>query len=358
ASIHKIYENPDLYMALINLIEEAITQLDTVEVSLKNQTISSDQVIEAKRLLHSIKGNSGLFKLDDLRDVSHSLEESLDAQLINRPEETEYYIQTFYERKPLLTKQLHYVNCLMDNIGEELRKRLLGVVFTTEEYQTLKDTVFEKSNQEIQQFIIDMEKVPVWNLVRGWKEEAEQLSGVLGKKVRFRIEGENIRIPNVLFRCLHTPLIHLLRNAVDHGLETPLGRKATGKNEVGLIRIKSSKTEDGQLEIAISDDGYGLDLSRIVEKARKNKKIDQNFVDESIANQEAWRIIFLPDFSTADEVTEVSGRGVGLSAIQKTIDELNGKIHVTSALSKGTTLSLRIPLDGVNFSQISKNDLN
>jgi chemotaxis protein histidine kinase CheA len=160
----------------------------------------------------------------------------------------------------------------------------------------------------------------------------------LGKKVRFEAEGTP-RDPSLLAE-LRDPLIHLLRNAVDHGIEEPLERVGAGKGEEGTARIAFS-TIDGETVIQVSDDGKGIDFDAVRKKAVAQKLVGSRPQDQT--RSALLRVLFLPSFSSRDDVSAISGRGVGLDVVHAVIKGLGGQISVWSEPGKGTRFTLRIP---------------
>jgi len=166
------------------------------------------------------------------------------------------------------------------------------------------------------------------------------LAKQLHKKVRFVIEGKNTPVDREILEKLEAPLIHLLRNALDHGIETPSERLAKGKEEIGIIRLEASH-KAGMLAITVSDDGKGIDLNFL-----RKTIIDKGFVSvvmaEKLNEGELLEYLFLPGFSTSNEVTEVSGRGIGLHVVQNMIEEVGGEMK--ASLENGLVIRLQLPL--------------
>ena len=143
----------------------------------------------------------------------------------------------------------------------------------------------------------------------------------------------------MLFRSTD-PLTHLVRNSLDHGLETPEKRRAAGKSETGTITL-SAYHQSGNIVIEVGDDGAGLNRARILSKARERGMA----VSDTMSDQEVWQLIMEPGFSTADQVTEVSGRGVGMDVVKKNISAMGGRIELDSMAGVGTRITVRLPLD-------------
>jgi two-component system chemotaxis sensor kinase CheA len=161
----------------------------------------------------------------------------------------------------------------------------------------------------------------------------------LGKKVHLRTQGHETELDKEMIELLIDPLTHVVRNAIDHGIESPEERAAADKPEMGTVSMRATH-RGGSVIIEVSDDGRGLDRARILAKARELGMP----ADESMSDQEAWGLIFEPGFSTATEVTAFSGRGVGMDVVRRNITSLGGSVSIASNKGEGTTLTIQLPL--------------
>ncbi len=164
----------------------------------------------------------------------------------------------------------------------------------------------------------------------------------LGKKVRLETVGEDTDVDRDILERLEAPLTHLVRNSLDHGIELPAERVAAGKPEEGVIRLEARHSA-GMLSIVISDDGKGIDLTKVRAKVIERGLTDESTA-ESLSDTELLEFLFLPGFSTATEVTEISGRGVGMDVVQSMVQEVGGIIHSTTQLGSGTSFHMQLPL--------------
>jgi two-component system chemotaxis sensor kinase CheA len=167
------------------------------------------------------------------------------------------------------------------------------------------------------------------------------LSQKANKKVDFQIEGEDTEVDKTVIEQITDPLVHIIRNGIDHGLETPEERQAAGKPPTGTLLLEA-KYVGGEVWIVIEDDGRGLSREKILKKA-----VDRGLVDgdpDDVPDEKVWQLIFHPGFSTADKITDVSGRGVGMDVVKRNIENIRGKVDVTSKPGHGTQVVLRIPL--------------
>jgi two-component system, chemotaxis family, sensor kinase CheA len=165
------------------------------------------------------------------------------------------------------------------------------------------------------------------------------LAGKLGKKVELVTQGEATELDKGLVEKITDPLTHLVRNSCDHGVEMPADRLAKGKPETGTITLVASH-QGGSIVIEVRDDGRGLNRDKLIKKARE-RGID---APDSMSDQDAWGLIFAPGFSTAEQVTDVSGRGVGMDVVKKNITALGGTVEIDSAEGYGMTVRVRLPL--------------
>lgn len=193
---------------------------------------------------------------------------------------------------------------------------------------------------ELQEGVMKIRMVPINQIFSRFPRVVRDLQRDLNKKVELMIEGEDTELDKSVVEDLLDPIMHCVRNSVDHGIETPAERKASGKSESGTVILKASN-EGNLIVIEIADDGAGIDTDRV-----KQKAIERGLVhpDKQLTETEAQQLIFLPGFSTADKITNVSGRGVGLDVVKTMIDKLNGTVTVSSQKGQGTTFSIRLPL--------------
>ena len=194
--------------------------------------------------------------------------------------------------------------------------------------------------RELQDLSMILRMVPLKGTFQKMARLARDLSQKNGKRVNFTIEGEDIEIDRNMVDMVADPLIHLIRNAVDHGIETPEERRRLGKSEDAWIYLTAGHVE-GSIMLTVWDDGRGLSRQKIVDKAISRGLIDSA---ERMTDQEVWQMIFQPGFSTAEQVTEVSGRGVGLDVVCQAVDALRGRIEVQSSEGQGCAFIMRMPL--------------
>jgi two-component system chemotaxis sensor kinase CheA len=187
---------------------------------------------------------------------------------------------------------------------------------------------------------MSMRMVPIGSILGRFRRLMRDLSTSLNKPLEFVTVGEDTELDKTVIELLADPLVHILRNSVDHGLETQEERRASGKPESGTIEL-GARYSGAEVLITVRDDGRGLNAQKIREKAISKGLMTEK---DDLSESEIYRMIFKPGFSTVDNVTELSGRGVGMDVVMRTIASLRGEVDIESELGVGTTLTLRLPL--------------
>jgi two-component system chemotaxis sensor kinase CheA len=182
--------------------------------------------------------------------------------------------------------------------------------------------------------------VPISQIFSRFPRLVRDLSKTLNKKINLVIEGEETELDKSVIEDLLDPIMHSVRNSIDHGIESPADRKASGKPEEGMVLLKATN-EGNMIVIEISDDGKGIDVEAVKSKAIERGIINPNKI---LTDVEAFNLIFEPGFSTAKTITSISGRGVGLDVVRRSIEKLNGTVTVSSEHGKGTKFIIKLPL--------------
>ncbi len=198
----------------------------------------------------------------------------------------------------------------------------------------------DKITRELQSLATSLRMVPLKATFQRMARLVRDVSHRSGKPVDLVIEGEDTELDKEVVDLIADPLIHALRNAVDHGIETPAERVAAGKPETGRVILRAFHA-GGAINIEVIDDGRGLDPERILARARERGLVAE---DATLDYREILDLIFQPGFSTSDEVTDVSGRGVGMDVVRRTVDELRGRVELRSTPGEGCALSIRLPI--------------
>jgi len=232
---------------------------------------------------------------------------------------------------------------LMDRVGElviaQARLSQIAAQSADSGLKTIAEEL-ERLSSGLRDTTMGIRMVPIGSLFGRFRRLVHDLSNELGKPIEFITAGEDTELDKTMIERLADPLVHLIRNSVDHGLESAEKRIAAGKPDKGVVRL-SAVYSGAEVAISVSDDGNGLNAARIRAKAEENGLIT---AESKLTDQELNHLIFAPGFSTAKEVTSLSGRGVGMDVVKRTIDGLRGTIDVTTVAGQGTTMTLRLPL--------------
>lgn len=240
------------------------------------------------------------------------------------------------------------VDALINMVGElVITQSMLSQVGGAEDFDSnhvhkLRDglTQLERNTRELQESVMRIRMLPISFAFNRFPRMVHDLSSKLNKKIDIRMSGEQTELDKTVMEKISDPLVHLVRNSLDHGIETPEVRRAAGKPETGLLRLNAYH-KGGNIVIEIMDDGAGLNKDKILKKAIERALVKP---DEVLTDDKVYELIFMPGFSTADVISDVSGRGVGMDVVRRNISSVGGKIEIESTLSAGTTIRIRLPL--------------
>lgn len=244
---------------------------------------------------------------------------------------------------------LDKIDLLMNNVGDLVITNAMLTQFssTIEESKTRNSVLerlelLERHIRDMQDSIMSIRMVPMDSIYSKFPKVVRDISKKLGKKVEFKHYGDNVEIDKAMIEGLTDPLMHIIRNSLDHGIETPAERELTGKPEVGSISI-SAEQANGQMIITIEDDGKGINSEKVAQKALEQGQIDENQYNTMTENEKAM-LIFGAGVSTADQITDISGRGVGMDVVKTNIHKLGGAIKLDTHIGEGTTITIMLPL--------------
>lgn len=198
----------------------------------------------------------------------------------------------------------------------------------------------ERNARELQESVMRVRMMPIAATFQRFKRLVHDLSRKLGKQVDLELRGEETELDKIVLEKIADPLVHLVRNALDHGIETPEKRQEKGKSERGKL-IMSASHESGKIVIRIIDDGAGIPVDKVLNKAVSKGLVSS---DEQLTDQQVHQLIFAPGFSTAEAVSDVSGRGVGMDVVKRNIQDIGGRVEVRSEQGKGSTFIVVLPL--------------
>ena len=199
--------------------------------------------------------------------------------------------------------------------------------------------LLKRNARDLQEAVMSIRMVPMDYVFSRFPRQVRDLAGKLGKQVELVTEGKSTELDKSLVERIIDPLTHLVRNSLDHGIETPDRREAAGKPRCGRLTL-AAQHQGGNILIEVSDDGAGLNREKLLAKARSQGMA----VSESMADDEVWQLIFAPGFSTAEQVSDVSGRGVGMDVVRRNIQAMGGHVQIASRAGQGTTIRIVLPL--------------
>ncbi|MEY3807062.1 MAG: hypothetical protein RI893_38 [Pseudomonadota bacterium] len=238
------------------------------------------------------------------------------------------------------------IDTLINMVGEVvITQSMLGLVgenFTMDKVGQLKRGLsqLERHTRDLQQSVMNIRMLPISFVFSRFPRLVYDISSKLDKKIVLKLVGENTEVDKAVVELINDPLVHLIRNSLDHGIEMPIDRIAAGKPETGTIELKAYH-RGGHIVIEIIDDGRGLDKEKLLAKAIEKGLIEENNL---LTEKQIFELIFMPGFSTAEQLTDISGRGVGMDVVRRNIQSLGGNIEIISELGKGTTIAIHLPL--------------
>jgi two-component system chemotaxis sensor kinase CheA len=194
--------------------------------------------------------------------------------------------------------------------------------------------------RELQESVMRVRMLPISFVFSRFPRMVRDLAHRLGKQIELKLTGEQTELDKTVLEKIGDPLVHLVRNCIDHGIESPEKRLAAGKSAAGTVHLDASH-RGGNIAVQVSDDGGGLDKTRILAKARERGLAGPN---DALSDPQIYELIFLPGFSTVEKTTDLSGRGVGMDVVRRNVKELGGKIEVESEAGRGSRFTITLPL--------------
>ncbi|MCP4992636.1 MAG: chemotaxis protein CheA [Gammaproteobacteria bacterium] len=238
------------------------------------------------------------------------------------------------------------IDALINMVGElvitQSMLSMLGEEFSMDRVERLQDGLsqLERHTRVMQESVMQIRMLPISFAFSRFPRLVHDMSAKMDKMIELKMIGENTEVDKTVIEKIGDPLVHLVRNSLDHGIEIPEERIAAGKPETGTVELKASH-RGGNILIEIRDDGRGLDRDKILSKGIEKGLVNE---DANLNDGQIYDLIFKPGFSTADVVSDVSGRGVGMDVVQRNINELGGSIEIQSTIGKGSAIIIRLPL--------------
>ena len=316
--------------ALLALVDALRKMLVEIEKTGKDEKGNYDRLISTLTLLSEVN--------DSVKTtVVPALEEA--SETANRTGESAGVSET------AIRVDVSLLDRLMNLVGELVLARNQILQFSTAQEGAGLGSAPQRLSwitSELQEAIMKTRMQPIGNVWGKFPRVVRDLEAACGKKVRLEMEGKETELDKTVIEAIKDPLTHIVRNSVDHGIESPEKRREAGKNEEGLLSLKAYH-EGGQVHIEIADDGGGISPEKIRDKALSKGLISPE-VARQMSERDLLNLIFLPGFSTAEKVTHISGRGVGMDVVKFNIESINGVIDIQSKPGLGTTLKIKIPL--------------
>jgi len=238
------------------------------------------------------------------------------------------------------------IDNLINMVGElvitQSMLSMLGENFQMGQLERLKEGLseMERHTHELQESVMQIRMLPISSIFSRFTRIVRDLSNQMEKKIELKLTGENTEVDKTVIEKIGDPLVHLVRNSLDHGIEAPAKRIAAGKPETGTIELKACH-QGGNIVIEIRDDGSGLDPERILRKAIEKGLVDS---ETQLSEQQSYELIFQAGFSTVETISDLSGRGVGLDVVRRNINELGGTVEIESKPGRGSAIIIRLPL--------------
>ena len=367
--------------------EEVLATIEEMLVVLETRPGDAETINAIFRAAHTLKGNSASVGLESPAKLAHAMEDLLDEVRGNRFAVTPALITLMLRSGDVLRRLIESAMAGDDTLSPAALQLIValgqakseGVAPELEQSESAQDvrasakrrlrvdldrldTILDLAGElsiavgrlsariecedverlvgELHEHVTRVRMVPIGPRFDQQRRTIRDLAQAAGKPVRLATEGHDVELDASLVDHIKDPLTHMIRNAVDHGVETPEVRRARGKNPVATVRLRAYH-DGGNVVVEVSDDGNGFDRERILERARERGMLPAGVVP---TDDEIYHCVFAPGFSTAESVTELSGRGVGMDVVNRAISVMRGRVHVTSRPGEGSTIAMRLPL--------------
>lgn len=331
----------------LRFYNRALEDLDRIGDLLEASPLQAFESIDVARRLHTMKGGMAGYSFSEVAERIHEAEKLLNDR--DNQSHLDHSDSTNELNRQLkeIRKRIHEE--IME-LGDLVPRQLLNVAniefynISEEKIDRLEAYIHSKgcNHPELTSIIRDLRKQPLRNLLRKTASDAKHIAFQLGKQIEVFYSGEETQIIHAPLDGFLVNLVHLVRNAVHHGIETPSERKGKGKPENGRLEVQIRHTP-GLFEMTFSDDGRGIDVEKIKRKALETKLLSAVKID-ALSHEETMQLIFEPGFTTRNDISAISGRGIGMSAVAESINELGGTISIDSEPDRGTRFTINIPV--------------
>jgi two-component system chemotaxis sensor kinase CheA len=316
------------------------------EISRKllGEILVEDGVVAPDQIVMAIEKQQQRKRLGDiLVDEGIASPEQI-AKALEKQKQIDKMVQT--AETPSIRVDIEKIDRLINLVGELVITQSmlsdLGARFEMEQLSVLLERIaqLERNTREIQERVMSVRMLPIGTVFNRFPRLVRDLATKNGKKIQLVMSGEETEMDKTVIESIGDPLTHLVRNSADHGIETPEERATAGKPEQGTIKLKAYH-EGGNICITVQDDGRGLNRDKILAKALKQGMISET---DRPTDEQIWQLIFRPGFSTADQITDVSGRGVGMDVVKRNIEKGGGRVSIHTAAGQGSRFTLKLPL--------------
>jgi two-component system chemotaxis sensor kinase CheA len=402
------FDRDAILSSFVGESQDGLDRMEESLLAIESSSAGPELLDEIFRVAHTIKGNATALELDDLKSFAHVTEDLLDilreqnreisadliSLLLKAVDELRALVKASINGIPSLTAQQQQLRKQIANelsgrservvashsaaemqpaavrpelsakapertirasidkldrmlnltgeivIAQGRLRRLIEKVDSELGHEILEiQAEAERLFRDLQDEIMDIRMVPIGTMLRQAVRSVRDLANSHSKLARVELTGGDVEVDTTVIEHLRDALLHMIRNAVDHGIEVPPLRKKLGKNPCGLIRLAAAHV-GGNVVVTLQDDGAGVSRTKILQKARKMGL----FLNGTVPDSELYQVLFQPGFSTAESVTDLSGRGVGLDVVRRNIEALHGSAEIASEEGKGTTVTIRLPL--------------
>lgn len=340
---------------LAHTLEDLLGRISTRAVQVTTAVVTLLlQSVDALRRLLQLQPSDEARESPDVTELQRRLKEAVSAgdaqqpvpQAADAPQERASEPQSPATPERTLRVGLDRLDRMLDLTGEIAiaRGRLTTLLEHADRYspQQLLEAHREADRLylDLQELVLKARMVPIGRAFQPFARTLRDLCEATGKLVQLEVSGEDVEVDTTIVELIRDPLIHLVRNAVDHGIEQPSVRKQRGKHFKGTIRLRAFH-DAGSIVVEVEDDGAGLDRERIRERARAMGLLGPG---EEREDADLFQLVFIPGFTTAERVTELSGRGIGMDVVKSRVESLRGSISIETQAGMGTTISMRLPL--------------
>ncbi|MCG8411942.1 MAG: chemotaxis protein CheA [Bacteroidales bacterium] len=316
-------------------------KLEIVEIA-DFDIFSNDEIVEQISVLTQDSEDIGLPKIQEIVKKNSTvkiLNKELERVIANPNLSTPIKENTISSIRVSANKLDHLMNLVSELVTTQARLNLIAEKSENSELITIAENI-QKLSRQLRDNAFDIVLIPIETMLVRFQRLVRDLSKELNKEIIFLTEGADTELDKTIIESLTDPLLHILRNSIDHGIESPEQRLKLNKSPQGKILLKAFYS-GANVHIQIHDDGAGIDINKI-----KRKAIEKGFIDENtiLNKKEILDLVFLPGFSTAENITDLSGRGVGMDVVKRKITEIRGEIELDTEVNIGTTLTIKLPL--------------